>query len=48
MEAVVYEFDFTVIDALRGMAEICFLQSEYRARTLAYKYADFDNKDQER
>ena len=48
MEAVVYEFDFTVIDALRGMAEVCFLQSEYRARTLAYKYAEFDKKDQER
>ena len=41
-EAVVYEFDYTVIDALRGMAEVCFLQSEYRARTLSYKYADFD------
>jgi len=40
-EAVVYEFDFSIIDALRGMAEVCFLQSEYRARTLSYKYADF-------
>lgn len=45
VEAVVYEFDFTVIDALRGMAEVCFLQSEYRARALSYKYAEFDQKD---
>ena len=40
-EAVVYEFDFSVTDALRGMAEICFLQGEYRSRTLTYKYATF-------
>lgn len=44
-EAVVYEFDFSVIDALRGMAEVCFIQSEYRMRTLEYKYADFEQKD---
>jgi hypothetical protein len=25
LEAVSYEFDFSVIDALRGMAEVCFL-----------------------
>jgi len=24
-EAVVYEFDFSVVDALRGMAEVCWL-----------------------
>jgi len=30
------------------MAEVCFLQSEYRARILSFKYADFDQKDQER
>ena len=41
-EAVVYEFDFSAVDALRGMAEVCFLQSEYRMRTLEYKYADFE------
>jgi hypothetical protein len=38
-EAVVYEFDFSAVDALRGMAEVCFLKSEYRARILEYKYA---------
>jgi len=38
---VVYEFDFTVKDALRGMAEVCFLLSEYRSRQLSYKYATF-------
>lgn len=30
------------------MAEVCFLQSEYRTRTLEYKYADFDLKDRAR
>jgi hypothetical protein len=48
LEAVSYEFDFSIIDALRGMAEVCFLQSEYRARILAYKYAEFNQRDQER
>jgi hypothetical protein len=27
------------------MAEVCFLQSEYRERNLTYKYADFNAKD---
>ena len=40
-EAVVFEFDFTVVDSLRGLAEVCFLQSEYRSRLLSYKYADY-------
>jgi hypothetical protein len=40
-EAVVSEFDFTVRDAFRGMAEVCFLISEYRSRVLRYKYASF-------
>jgi len=44
-EAVYYEFDFSCTDALRGMAEVCFLQSEYRERNLTYKYADFNKKD---
>mmetsp|Transcript_13381 Transcript_13381/g.20917 ORF Transcript_13381/g.20917 Transcript_13381/m.20917 type:complete len:212 (+) Transcript_13381:433-1068(+) len=47
-EAVVYEFDFSCVDALRGMAEICFLKAEYRSRTLSYKYAKFDEEDIQR
>lgn len=47
-EAVVFEFDFTVVDSLRGLAEICFLQSEYRSRILAYKYADYEDQDHDR
>lgn len=47
-EAVVYEFDFTVRDALREMAEVCFLLSEYRSRVLTYKYAAFKEQDEER
>jgi len=30
------------------MAEVCFLQSEYRARTLSYKYADYVEQDRVR
>lgn len=47
-EAVVYELDFTVRDALRGMAEVCFLISEYRSRVLTYKYATFNEQDEAR
>ena len=47
-EALVYEFDFTVVDALRGLAEVCFLQGEYRSRVLDYKYAGYQAQDQER
>lgn len=44
-EAVVYEFDFSVTDALRDMAEICFLRAEYQSRELTYKYAKFEEQD---
>lgn len=47
-EHLLYEFDFTVVDALRGLAEVCFLQSEYRSRVLEYKYADYGAQDQQR
>jgi len=47
-EAVCYEFDFTVVDSLRGLSEICFLQSEYRSRILSYKYASYAEQDHER
>lgn len=47
-EAVVYEFDFSVTHALRGLAEVCFLIGEYRERILTYKYAKFIEIDNER
>lgn len=40
-EAVLYEFDFTLKDALRGLSEINFLLGEYRKRALSYKYANY-------
>jgi hypothetical protein len=30
------------------MAEVCFLQSEYRSRVLSYKYANFGEQDNAR
>jgi hypothetical protein len=47
-EAVVFEFDLSVTDALRGMAEVCFLQGESRSRVLTYKYATFSEQDKVR
>ena len=47
-EAIVYEFDFGVINALRGLSEVCFLIGEYRERILIYKYANFVELDTER
>jgi len=40
-EAVLYEFDFTLKDALRGLSEVNFLLGEYRQRALTYKYAGY-------
>jgi hypothetical protein len=36
------------VDSLRGLAEVCFLQSEYRSRVTAYKYANFTAQDKAR
>lgn len=47
-ECILYEFDFTVVDALRGMAEVNFLLSEYRVRILNYKYAKYKELDLQR
>ena len=44
-EPIVYEFDFSVVDALREMAEVNFLIAEYRARSLEYKYAKYKELD---
>ena len=40
-EAIVYEFDFGIIDALKEMSEVNYLISEYRVRCLNYKYAKY-------
>ena len=48
LESLVYEFDFTIVDALRALSETCFLLMEYRARTLGYKYAKYKELDMAR
>lgn len=47
-EPLVYEFDFTLVDALRALSECAFLQMEYRYRTLSYKYAKYKELDMAR
>ena len=47
-ESIVYEFDFSIVDALRSLSEVCFLQMEYRARSLKYKYAKYKELDMAR
>ena len=47
-EALVMELDLTAVDALRGLAEVCFLQAEYRSRQLDYKYVQYKAQDQQR
>lgn len=44
-EAIVYEFDCSVVDALRELSEVNFLIMEYRTRVLSYKYAKFKELD---
>ena len=44
-ECIAYEFDFSVIDALRELSECHFLIMEYRVRTLMYKYAKYKELD---
>ncbi len=44
-EPIVYEFDFSVVDALRELAEVNFLISEYRSRVLSYRYAKYRELD---
>ena len=47
-ECVLYEFDFTLRDALQGLSEVHFLLGEYRQRSLEYKYAAWETRDTER
>jgi hypothetical protein len=42
---VIYEFDFGIVDALKGLSETNILLSEYRVRNLAYKYAKYKELD---
>ena len=48
LESIVYEFDFSILDALKSLSEACFLLMEYRARVLGYKYAKFKDLDMAR
>ena len=47
-ECILYEFDFTLVDALRELGETNFLISEYRSRTTSYKYAKYKELDMQR
>jgi len=47
-ECILYEFDFSGVDALTGLAEAHILISEYRVRTLNYKYAKYKELDKQR
>jgi hypothetical protein len=47
-ETIVYEFDFSIVDALRSLSEVSFLIMEYRSRVLGYKYAKFKELDMAR
>ena len=44
-ECILYEFDFSVKDALQGLAEVNFYLGEYRQRVLEYKYAEYVRHD---
>jgi hypothetical protein len=48
LESIVYEFDFTITDALKCLSETCFLLLEYRSRILSYKYAKYKELDMAR
>lgn len=47
-EAVFYEFELGLVEALRTLSEVCFLISEYRQRVLGYKYAKYAEQDKRR
>ncbi len=44
-ESLIYEFEFGIVDALKGLSETNLLLSEYRVRNLAYKYAKYKELD---
>lgn len=48
LEPIVYEFDFSIVDALRSLSECSFLLMEYRERSLGYKYAKYKELDMAR
>ena len=47
-ECILYEFDFSLKDALLGLGKIHFYLGEYRARILEYKYAQYFEEDKKR
>jgi len=44
-ECCLFEFDFSLRNALQGAAEINFYLGEYRQRVLDYKYAQYVEAD---
>ena len=44
-ECCLFEFDFSLRNALQGASEIHFYLGEYRQRVLDYKYADYVAQD---
>jgi hypothetical protein len=47
-ECCLYEFDFSLRNALQGASEVNFFLGEYRQRVLEYKYGKYYEADEER
>lgn len=47
-ECILYEFDFSLKDALLGLSKAHFYLGEYRVRMLEYKYAPYFEEDKKR
>jgi hypothetical protein len=47
-ECILYEFDFSLKDALLGLSKVHFYLGEYRIRMLEYKYAPYFEEDKKR
>lgn len=47
-ECILYEFDFSLKDALLGLSKVHFYLGEYRIRMLEYKYAPYLDEDKKR
>jgi len=47
-ESLLFEMDFSLVDALSRLSEACILSSEYRVRVLNYKYAKYKELDRQR
>lgn len=47
-ESILYEFDFSIVDALRALSETKFLLAEYRTRATSYKYVIYHDLEKDR